>query len=211
MTIRIGLTGPIGCGKSTVGTWLRELGADVIDADVIARAVVEPGTPGLDAVLAAFGDRVRADDGSLDRAALADIVFRDPAELARLEGIIHPAVRPPILAAIAEAERRGDPAVVIEAIKLVEGGLAELCDEVWLVVCGLAEQRARLIGRGASVADTEARLSSQGLIRERLEPFATRIIDTNGAPGEVRRSVERAYRAAMARGPVRGRRDERVE
>lgn len=198
MTVRIGLTGPIACGKSTVSAWLRDLGAEVIDADAIARTVVEPGTEGLDAVLAAFGDRVRAADGSLDRAALAEIVFRDPTELARLEGIIHPAVRPRMLEALAAAERRAEPAVVIEAIKLVEGGLAELCDEVWLVVCGPREQRVRLTGRGASVADAEARLLSQGAIRARLERFATRVIDTSGSLGDVRRLVEGAYRAALA-------------
>ncbi|MBI2764147.1 MAG: dephospho-CoA kinase [Chloroflexi bacterium] len=197
MTVRIGLTGPIACGKSTVAAWLRDLGADVIDADAIARRVVEPGTQGLRDVLVAFGDRVRAEDGGLDRAALAEIVFQDPAQLDRLEHIIHPAVRPRILDAIDAAERMAAPAVVIEAIKLVEGGLAELCDEVWLVVCRPEEQRARLIGRGASAADAAARLSSQGAVRTRLEPFATRVIETSGPIGDARQLVEDAYRAAL--------------
>ncbi len=198
MTVRIGLTGPIGCGKSTVGAWLREMGAVVVDADVVARAAVEPRTAGLRAVLAMFGDRVRAEDGSLDRPALAEIVFADPAELARLEGIIHPVVRPRILEAIVAAERASAPAVVIEAIKLVEGGLAEFCDEVWLVDCGPAEQRARLIGGGASLSDADARIASQGDMRGRLEPSASRLIQTSGAREEVRRRVAAAYRAALA-------------
>ena len=136
MTVRIGLTGPIGCGKSTVAGWLGERpGVVVIDADRVAREVVEPGEPALDAVLARFGPDVLRDDGSLDRAALGRIVFADPAALRDLEAITHPAVRPRILAAIDRAAADGAAAVVIEAIQLVEGGLAELCDEVWLVTC----------------------------------------------------------------------------
>src|SRR5437870_308144 len=116
--IRIGLTGAIGCGKSTVAGWLGELGAFVVDADIVAREVVEPGEPALDAVVARFGPDVVRDDGSLDRAALGRIVFADPAALRDLEAIVHPAVRPRILAAVAAAERAGARAVVIEAIKL---------------------------------------------------------------------------------------------
>ena len=152
--LRIGLTGPIGCGKSTVAGWLGErAGVVVIDADQVAREVVEPGEPALDAVIARFGPDLRRDDGSLDRAALGRIVFADPAALRDLEAIVHPAVRPRILAAIAAAEKAGAPAIVIEAIKLVEGGLAELCDEVWLVTCDPADQRARLVGRATAAVD----------------------------------------------------------
>ncbi len=133
--VRIGLTGPIGCGKSTVARWLGERGAVVIDADAVAREVTAPGQPGHDAVLARFGDPVRAADGTLDRAALARIVFSDPAALRDLEAIVHPLVRPRILAAIDAAAGTEAPAVAIEAIKLVEGGLAELCDVVWWVTC----------------------------------------------------------------------------
>lgn len=198
MTVRIGITGPIGCGKSTVAGWLRDLGAVVIDADVVARAVVEPGTPAFEAVRAAFGDQVLAADGRLDRTTLAKIVFSDSDALARLEAIVQPAVRPVILDAIAAAEAAAEHAVVVEAIKLVEGGLAALCDEVWLVVCRADEQRLRLIERGASSADADARIASQGGIRARLEPVATRIIDTTGSPPAARVRVEAAYRDALA-------------
>ena len=145
---RIGITGPIGCGKSQVARWLGELGAATVDADAVAREVTAPGEPAHDAVLARFGSAVTAADGTLDRAALARIVFADPARLRDLEAIVHPAVRPRILAAIDAADAAGAPAVVIEAIKLVEGGLAELCDEVWLVTCDAAAQRERLLGAG---------------------------------------------------------------
>ena len=145
-TVRIGITGPIGCGKSTVAGWLAARGAVTIDADAVARAVIEPGEPALALVFARFGEAVRASDGTLDRAALARIVFADPEALGDLEAIVHPAVRPRVLAAIAEAEAAGAPAVVVEAIKLVEGGLAALCDETWLVKCTPDEQRTRLAG-----------------------------------------------------------------
>ena len=108
--VRIGLTGPIGCGKSTVAGWLGERpGVVVIDADQVAREVVEPGEPALDAVVARFGPDLLRDDGSLDRAALGRIVFADPAALRDLEAITHPAVRPRILAAIADAEAAEAP------------------------------------------------------------------------------------------------------
>jgi dephospho-CoA kinase len=145
--VRIGLTGPIGCGKSTVASWLSEMGANVIDADQVAREVTPPGSAELAAIGDAFGIGILRGDGTLDRAALGRIVFTDPAALRRLEAIIHPAVRPRMLAAIEAAEASGAAGVVIEAIKLVEGGLAADCDEVWLVACDPDVQRDRLLAR----------------------------------------------------------------
>lgn len=204
MTVRIGITGPIGCGKSTVARLLEQRGAVVIDADAAARSVTETGSPTQAAVIEAFGEAVRGRDGSLDRAALAGIVFRDPVALARLEEIVHPAVRPLIVAALEQAAGRGAPAVVVEAIKLVEGGLADLCDEVWLVTCSPGEQRARLLTRGSAPADADARIASQGAIRERLGPRATRTIDTGGSLTATRRRVGVAYRAALERAAAPG-------
>lgn len=195
--VRIGLTGPIGCGKSTVAGWMAELGARVIDADRVARDVTHPGSPELAAVVGEFGPGILRDDGSLDRAALGRIVFAAPAALARLEAIIHPAVRPRIVAAIAEADREGPPAVVIEAIKLVEGGLAMLCDEVWLVTCEPADQLERLAGRGDTSSDAEARIAAQAGIVERLRQSATRVIDTSGPISAARSRVESAWAEAV--------------
>ena len=204
MTIRIGLTGPIGCGKSTIAGWLRELGATVIDADAEARAVVEPGEPALDAVLEAFGPSVRAGDGSLDRAALGRIVFADPAALARLEAITHPVVRIRILAAMDAATAANVPAAVIEAIKLVEGGLAALCDEIWLVTCSEASQRTRLTVRGTAPDDADTRIAAQAGIRGRARAAATRVIDTDSDLADTHLRVMAAYDQALSAGGPKG-------
>ncbi|MBA2253923.1 MAG: dephospho-CoA kinase, partial [Chloroflexi bacterium] len=131
----IGLTGPIGCGKSTVAGWLGELGATVIDADDLARFVTGPGEASLGPIRARFGDAVFAADGTLDRKALAAVVFHDQRALAELEAIVHPAVRRRAVAAVDAARQADAPLIVVEAIKLVEGGYATECDEVWLLTC----------------------------------------------------------------------------
>ena len=204
MTVRIGLTGPIGCGKSTLAGWLRDAGATVVDADAIARTVLDPGTPELARVLARFGPSVARSDGSLDRAALAAIVFADGDALAELEAIVHPAVRPRILAAIAAAEEAAAPAVVVEAIKLVEGGLADLCDEVWLVTCDPHEQRERLTGRGLPVEDVSRRIAAQAGLPGRVAEVASRVVDTSGPPDRARADALAAYRSALATGRTPG-------
>jgi dephospho-CoA kinase len=196
-TVRIGLTGPIGCGKSTVAGWLAERGAVVIDADAIAREVSAPGEPAHDAVIAAFGDAVRL-DGRLDRAALARVVFADPEALGRLEAIVHPVVRVRILALIAEADAANASAAVIEAIKLVEGGLASLCDETWLVTCAPTVQRDRVIARGATSEDADRRIEAQAGLVERVRPLATRVLDTSGPLVDARSRVAAAWDAALS-------------
>lgn len=196
-TIRIGITGPIGCGKSTVAGWLGELGAVVVDADDVAREVTGPGMPATAAIADAFGPELLRPDGSLDRAALGGIVFADPAALARLEAIVHPVVRPVIVRRLEEGSAAGAPAVVVEAIKLVEGGLAALCDEVWVVVCDPEAQLGRLIARGTDRWDAEARITAQSGLVKRLTPAATRLIDTSGSLAGSRVRVEQAWRAAI--------------
>ncbi len=199
--LRIGITGPIGCGKSTVARWLGErAGVRVVDADHEARLVLAPETPEVEAVYARFGAGLRRPNGELDRAALGRIVFADETALRDLEAIVHPAVRPRILRAIEAAEVAGARAVAIEAIKLVEGGLAELCDEVWLVDCEPAVQLERLVGRGDPADDASARITAQGDIVERLRARATRVIDTSGDPAATRTAddglLDEALRAA---------------
>jgi dephospho-CoA kinase len=200
-TVRIGITGPIGCGKSTVAGWLGELGAIVIDADRVAREVTSAGSPALRQIAARFGDGLLRADGSLDRAALGRIVFADSDALAALEAIVHPAVRPVILAEMQAAAEAAAPAVVVEAIKLVEGGLAELCDEVWLITCSAAVQLDRVRGRanerGANPSDAAARIAAQADLLQRSKPFATRVLDTSGTVEEARSLLAAAYADAL--------------
>ena len=199
MTVRIGLTGPIGCGKTTVAAWLGERpDVIVIDADRVARQVVEPGEPALEAIIDRFGEALRRPDGSLDRAALGRLVFADPAALSDLEAIIHPAVRPRILATMKRADKDGATAVIVEAIKLVEGGLAALCDEVWLVTCDPIDQLGRVSQRGMSASEADHRIATQGDITARLEPFATRIIDTSDTAEATRALVYEEFDDAVA-------------
>ena len=198
MMLTIGITGPIGCGKSTVARWLGErAGVEVIDADHEARLVLAPETPEVEAVYRRFGTALRRPNGELDRAALGRIVFRDETALRDLEDIVHPAVRPRILGAIERARTTGARAVVVEAIKLVEGGLADLCDEVWLVTCDAGEQLARLLARGTPGADAHARIVAQAGLTERLASAATRVIDTSGAVAGTRERVEAVWLAAL--------------
>lgn len=199
MTVRIGLTGPIGCGKSTVARWLGERPAVVvIDADQVAREVVEPGEPALEAIVARFGEGVRRGDGTLDREALGKIVFAQPAALRDLEAITHPAVRPRIVALVGAAEDAEADAVVIEAIRLIEGGLAKICDEVWLVTCDPDDQRERLRGRGASPETADQRIAAQAGFADRVRPAATLVIDTSGEPAATRVLVDSALDAVLS-------------
>lgn len=199
----IGLTGPIGCGKSTVARMLADLGGMTIDADQLARRATEPGSDALPQILARFGDTVVGADGELDRAALAEIVFADPKALGDLERIVHPHVRGLVDRQLAAAERDQVPFVVIEAIKLVEGGLAERCDEVWLIECEPGTQRSRLAARGAQPDDVERRLAAQGpdlvgRLRAALEPRAgVRTLSTEGLLDQTREMVEELLAAAL--------------
>lgn len=207
--VLIGLTGPIGCGKSTVAAMLGGLGAVVIDADRLARRATGPGSPTMPAIRERFGGEVLEPDGSLDRAKMAEVVFADPPALAALEAIVHPVVRRMVDAKLAAARAHGVPLAVIEAIKLVEGGLADRCDEVWLIECDPATQRRRLAERGVPHEDAERRLAAQGAdladrLAERLagiEPAPrVRRFSTMGSLAETRELVEEALADALATG-----------
>ena len=155
----IGLTGPIGAGKSTVAAMLRELGAKVLDADAIAHDEQSRGTVGYSAIVQAFGTKVLGEDKEIDRAKLAAEVFGDPLKLERLERILHPRV----IARLLEARKmlRDGDTLVVEAIKLLESGLRNMCDELWVVVAPREELLRRLEERGMRRAEAELRLAHQ--------------------------------------------------
>jgi len=209
--VLIGLTGPIGCGKSTVAGFLRDVGGLVIDADDLAREATAANTPALPEIRQRFGDAVFAQDGTLDRAALAKIVFNDAPSLVDLERIVHPRVRELVDARLESAVRERVPFAVVEAIKLVEGGLADRCDEVWIVTCEPATQRARMSGRGATADDVERRLATQGDdLANRLERqldggrVLVRRLTTEASLEATRELVEEALAEALDRpmGPI---------
>ena len=205
--LRIGITGPIGCGKTTLARHLAGRGGLLIDADRLAHAATGPGTPTLPAIRTRFGHRVFAADGSLDRAALGAIAFADERALHDLEAIVHPAVRQLVVAELEAAAGGGAPFMIIEAIKLVEGGLATVCDEVWLVACDRATQRERLAARGHDAADAGRRIAIQGDLAERLTAVATRVLRTDGALWESLAAADAALDAALE--AARARRSDR--
>lgn len=193
----IGLTGNIGCGKSVVLCMLQALGARVIDADKLAHLVMAPGAPAYAAIVDAFGPQVVAADGSIDRPALGRIVFSDPTALRRLEGISHPAVRVEIRRRISSAT---EPVVVVEAIKLIESGLAQELDAVWIVTCTREQQLQRLTQRRGLPLDVAVqRIDAQSPIETKL-PLADVVIDNSGRLADTWRQVCAAW--ARAIGPL---------
>ena len=193
--LRIGLTGGIGSGKSTVSRLLAERGALIVDADVIAREVVEPRTPGLAAVVEAFGDGVVAADGSLDRPALAKVVFGDPEARARLDGIVHPLVR----ARAAEVAAGAPPgAVVVHDVPLlVETGQAAAYDLVVVVVAAPEIRIARLVQRGLTAEDARARIAVQATDEER-RAIADVLLDNSGSPEQLAAQVDSFWTERVA-------------
>lgn len=186
--MNVGLTGGIGSGKSEVSRLLAGHGALVVDSDVLAREAVAPGSPGLAAVVAEFGDAVLGPDGSLDRQALSRVVFADPARRAALEGIVHPYVRRRS-AEIAGATAPGT-VVVHDVPLLVEAGLADRYDLVVVVDVSEETQVGRLTAlRGMSVQEARARLAAQASRAARLAA-ADLVVDNEGSLEELRRRVD---------------------
>jgi dephospho-CoA kinase len=196
MTRAIVLTGGIGSGKSVVAEQLAQWGAHVVDADQLARDVVTPGTDGLDAVLAEFGSEVMAADGSLDRAALADIVFSQPERLAVLEAIVHPRVA--ALAAVRLSEGRGAPLLVYEVPlpgPASDFPAAELGVEAPVVVVVDAPddvRHRRLLARGLSETQIVARMAAQPSRAEWLA-IAQAVIDNGAELASTRKQVGRLW------------------
>lgn len=189
--MRVGLTGGIASGKSTVSSILRELGAVVIDADQLAREVVAAGTPGLAAVVEEFGPGVLTEDGELDRPAVGRIVFADEAARKRLEGIVHPLVFEEITRLEREAP---DGAVVVHDIPLLaESGRADSFDAVIVVDAPAELQVSRMVeDRGWTREEAESRMAAQAAPEDR-RALASYVIENEGTREELRSRVEEVY------------------
>ncbi|MDI7276377.1 MAG: dephospho-CoA kinase [Anaerolineae bacterium] len=196
----IGLTGNIATGKSTVARLLAGLGALVIDADRVAHATMRPGTAVWEEVRRAFGPEVVLPDGRIDRRRLGEIVFRDPAALARLERIVHPAVRRTLGRRLQRLRGQAQPprVVVIEAIKLLEGGLGPLCDAIWLVVAPREVQIERLRRtRGLTPEEAAVRIDAQPPVEPKLA-VAHVVIRNDGSLADLERQVREAWKRLPA-------------
>ena len=193
--MRVGLTGGVGAGKSTVAKLLAEHGAVIIDADAIAREVVQPGTPGLAAVVEAFGPDIVGPDGALDRAKLASIVFADEAQRGRLNAIVHPLVDERT-AELMRAAPEG-AVVVYDVPLLVEGGLAEGFDFVLVVEASVPTRLARLADRGMPEDDARNRIAAQASDEQR-RAVADAVVRNDGTRDDLRAQVEDVWQRIVA-------------
>lgn len=197
--MRVALTGGIGSGKSTVAGFLAERGAVIVDADAIAREIVEPGQPALEEIVKSFGARVLRPDGRLDRGALAQIVFADPQALTRLNAITHPRI------ATLSAQRLdavpADAVVVYDMPLLAEQGPAALQGWDAIVVVDAPEDLrvSRLVARGLSADDAQARVQAQASREARLA-IATHVLDNSGSESGLRAQVDALWNGLNAPG-----------
>ena len=196
MTLTVGLTGNIATGKSTVARMLADLGAEAIDADQVTREVMRAGTPVHAAIVGTFGPEALAPDGEIDRQRLGEIVFADPAALARLEAIVHPATIEVVARRVAASDAR---VVVIEAIKLIEAGMADSYDSLWVTACLPEQQVERIVAaRGMTRAEAEQRVRAQPP-QEKKIARADVVIDTSGTLAQTRQQVQEAWERLTGR------------
>lgn len=177
--LRIGLTGGIGCGKSTVSKLFERFGTPVIDADSISRSLVDPGSPALQEIEKSFGSQILTSDGHLDRAKMRQLVFTDTDAKSRLEAILHPRVRDEIESRIQALD--ADYCVVVIPL-LIEAGMTDLVDRVLVVDCSEPEQIARVSTRDRTPADQVKAIIASQVDRETRLAIADDVIDTTGSP-----------------------------
>lgn len=190
----LGLTGGIACGKSTISLTLAELGAIIVDGDVLSRELTAEGGCALPAIRSAFGDGVFHPDGTLDRRALGAVVFADKAALATLDGIMQPLLREMIVERITKARQSGASVCVLDMPLLYEKELDGLCDRVWCAYIPRETQLERLMARdGFTREEAEARLRSQ-LPAEEKAARADVVIDTSGPIQYTKESVISLFR-----------------
>lgn len=195
----VGLTGGIATGKSTVAAMFRNLGCPVIDADVLAREVVEPGEPALADIVREFGSGVLAADGRLDRKALGAVVFADAERRRRLEAITHPRIRERLASRLAALAGAGfDGVVIFDAAVIVESGAYRQMDRLVVVTADAATQRARLRARdGLDEHEARRRIASQMPLAEKAK-LADHVIDNSGDRAATEAQVRRVHAALVA-------------
>ena len=195
MAFLLGLTGNIACGKSSVGRMLADrYGADYVDADRLVHQLYAAGTPETQAIAERFGLDLLTADGTIDRRRLGDRVLGDPAALRELEAILNPGVRQAIESRIATSTAG---VVVLDAIRLIEAGLAERCDAVWVVVCDPQAQVERLQqSRGFTPEQAALRVASQGAQEDKAR-HATMVIRNEGSIDDLSRAVDEAWQSTV--------------
>jgi dephospho-CoA kinase len=192
--LRVGLTGNIGSGKSAAGRMFVELGAHIIDSDVIAHRLFEPGHPVYRAVVAAFGREVVAADGSIDRQVLGALVFHDPELRQKLNSIVHPAVIDAQKIWLDELESKDSNAIgIVEAALMIEVGTYKNYDKIVVTICSPEEQKQRLRARsGLSDSEILARIQSQMPASDKVK-YADYVIDTSGSLEDTGRQVREIF------------------
>ncbi len=192
---RIGLTGGVGCGKSTVSSYLKELGIPIIDGDKLAREAVTPGSDAMKKIRAVFGDGVFTEDGALDRRKVADLVFSDEEKRQQLNAIIHPFIWHRTQEELYKAEVAGAKAVVLDMPLLLEIGWHLRVEAVWVVYVPQEIQIQRVMGRdGFTREQVMDRIGKQMATADKLK-YADVVIDNSGTVEETRAQVDEALKA----------------
>jgi len=191
--LSIGLTGGIGTGKSLVSNLLNDLGATVVNADLLGHEAYLPGTLGFDMVVDAFGDQIVGEDGTVDRKKLGPIVFSSPQNMSKLNAIMHPLIRDMIQSQLEEYSSNGTDVVVVEAAVLIEASWQDLFDEVWIVTSDKETVIERLKDRNSlSREDAIARIESQMSNDERVG-HSNVVISNDGTTDELADDVEQIW------------------
>lgn len=196
----IGLTGGIASGKSMVASRLMQLGARIIDADVIARRLTEPGSEVLREISRMFGSQYLDEQGNLRRKALGNLIFSDPVQREKLDRLMQPRIRDEISRQLIQAELEGTAVLVLVAPLLLEEGLEDLVDEIWVVALDRENQKKRLMQRdNLTEEQAEGRLASQSSLAEKLGK-ATRVIDNRGDLLAAEKQIDTLWRGVQGHG-----------
>ena len=196
----IGLTGGIACGKSSVATLLKERGIPVIDADQVARDVVEPGSPALQEIVRAFGHDIQHEDGTLNRKALGEVVMQSTEKRQQLNAITHPKIRLAIATQLQEYRQDGHSFCIVEAALMIETGSHTLYDALVVVTCSPQVQQERLMHREGFDSETAKKWIASQMPLSEKEAHADILIDNSGTREELRLQVEKGWGRLRGRG-----------